>query len=138
VLFLQNCWDAERRVNFKIECKGNKNLIYPQETEFLLPAGAVMKAVIPVKTTLNTIGRFSLLAGVRVKNGEGSRIRRWHAQGHTPPVSMTTKAVAALLGGMLVWGGGLKFEGQIVPSSMPDFQSDTEQISPVKTEIIWM
>lgn len=137
VLFLQNCWNAERTVRFSLESESNKSLIYPQETEFFLPPGAVMKVSIPVQAMQNIIGQFSLLGGVRVNRGEGSRIRRWHAQGHTPPISTTMRVLALVLTKHFFGRGGLKFEGQIMPSRMLNHTSDPEQTSSIQTEFIW-
>jgi len=132
-LFMQNCWNIERTARLSLHIKRNNGLICPAKTTIVLPAGAVIKVCIPIGSAPNAKGHFSLSGGLYVNSRGGSRVRRWHAQAHTPPVSAATKGIA-LLGGVLVWGGGIRIEGNIVPSRST---ANSETISKTETEIIW-
>jgi len=128
-LYLQNCFDNELTMCVSLDNsrKNRKRMEYPTESEFIVPGGAVISVVIPVKVNVDAKKKFSLTAGFRVKGSGNKRIRRWRAATHTPPTTGGLQAFA-LLGGVLISGGGMKLKGQIIPAETTKEYGETREI----------
>jgi hypothetical protein len=128
-IVLQNCADAPRTVHLRLVDKpallsGAGRLIYAQPEPVRLGPGEAGELAIPVLASDAARGALDLYWSAKVLGARGRRIRKWHAQGLPPRIPLWLTAVlgafALLFGGLIAWGGGVRFRFQIVPGGRTD------------------
>lgn len=136
----QNCWNAERVLVFKLEMQARMSLnraklVFEEAPELRLSAAEVALLHIPVVAEPGAAGTYSLVAAPRVLGRGGVRVRRRRVQTlptYVPPW-MTALGV---LGGFLVWGGGMKFPLTVRQDGDPA-SGQVDGPLPVRAEVIW-
>ncbi len=135
----QNGWDTERTFIFGLKPErrisfNSARLVLEDSPSLTLAGGAAGVLSIPVIAEGKARGRYSLVAKPRVTGAAGTRVRRWRARplGGQLPGWVTALGV---LGGVLVWGGGMKFKVDVRRNK----QAETKSFSPapVVSEIVW-
>ncbi len=122
-LHLQNCWDHPRTVTLDLHQERRLSLNRagvhaPDEIVVVVPPAVTGVLHIPVSVDAEARGRYRLQASVGVEGERGTRIRRWRAKAVTTAVPAWATALGAL-GGILVWGGGLKVDLQVKRKGPP-------------------
>jgi hypothetical protein len=130
---LQNCWSAKRTFAFSLRELGTGALRFPPIATVVigpLEVGCLRIPVVPVRGP----GNLTLVGSPRVKGWRGRRARQWHGRPVSGEVTGSMTAAAAL-GGMVVWGGGLRLTIPVASASTPIAGSATPPR--VQFDVVW-
>jgi hypothetical protein len=109
LVFLQNCFDAERKVAIRLEAGGwTKRLLLEPRPEATLAPLEVGVLAIPIGARPGPAGAAAIVASVSASGLGGRRVRRWRARTATKRIRPWMQALA-LLSGHFVSGGGIRF-----------------------------
>ena len=146
-IHVQNCLDEERTVRVRLVDKaalfsGVGRLIFVQPDPVRLGPGEVGEVTIPVRASDDARGELDLYWSAKISGARGRRLRKWRAQGVPPRIppwlTLAMGGFAFLFGGLVAWGGGVKFRFQVSPRHEGEESSARLEVAGTPTwRVVW-